>query len=67
MGSLKVSTLNPCGKACLAMVKLPSDIPNSLGVTPGGFILLLAPDESICLLFGHSKIGKHKSSSMLKE
>ena len=49
------------------MVKLPSDIPNSLGVTPGGFILLLAPDESICLLFGHSKIGKHKSSSMLKE
>jgi hypothetical protein len=46
------------GKACLAEVRLPSDRPNNLGIRPGGNIELLAPDESICVLFGQSKIGK---------
>ena len=46
------------GKAYLAEVRLPSDRPNNLGIRPGGVIELLAPDESICVLFGQSKIGK---------
>ena len=46
------------GKACLAEVGLPNNRPNNLGVRPGGNIELLAPDESICALFGQSKIGK---------
>ena len=46
------------GKACLAEVGLPSNSPNKLGVRPGGVIELLSPDESICVLFGQSKIGK---------
>jgi hypothetical protein len=46
------------GKVCLAEVTLPSNRPNNLGVRPGGVIELLAPDESMCVLFGQSKIGK---------
>jgi hypothetical protein len=46
------------GKACLAEVRLSSDRPNNLGFRPGGVIELLAPDDSICVLFGQSKIGK---------
>jgi hypothetical protein len=46
------------GKACLAQVGLPNNRPNNLGIRPGGNIELLAPDESICVLFGQSKIGK---------
>jgi hypothetical protein len=46
------------GKVCLAEVALPSNRPNNLGVRPGGVIELLAPDESMCVLFGQSKIGK---------
>jgi hypothetical protein len=46
------------GKACIAEVGLPSNSPNNLGIRPGGIIELLAPDESICVLFGQSKIGK---------
>jgi hypothetical protein len=46
------------GKACFAEVGLPNNRPNNLGVRPGGNIELLAPDESICALFGQSKIGK---------
>ena len=46
------------GKACLAEVRLPSERPNNLGIRPGGVIELLAPDDSICTLFGQSKIGK---------
>src|SRR5215212_6002976 len=46
------------GKACLAQVGLPNNRPNNLGIRPGGNIELLAADESICVLFGQSKIGK---------
>jgi hypothetical protein len=46
------------GKVCLAEVALPGNRPNNLGVRPGGVIELLAPDESMCVLFGQSKIGK---------
>src|SRR5918993_1848398 len=46
------------GKVCLAEVALPSNRPNNLGARPGGVIELLAPDESMCVLFGQSKIGK---------
>jgi hypothetical protein len=45
-------------KACIAMVQLPSDRPNNLNLEPGGSIVLLAPNESFCTLFGQSKIGK---------
>ena len=46
------------GRVCLAEVVLPSNRPNNLGARPGGVIELLAPDESMCVLFGQSKIGK---------
>jgi hypothetical protein len=46
------------GKACIAQVGLPNNRPNNLGIRAGGNIELLAPDESICVLFGQSKIGK---------
>jgi hypothetical protein len=45
-------------KACMAVVQLPSDRPNNLNLKPGGLIVLLAPNESFCTLFGLSKIGK---------
>jgi hypothetical protein len=50
------------GKACIADVGLPNNRPNNLGLRPGGNIELLAPDESICVLFGQSKIGKTQIS-----
>jgi hypothetical protein len=51
------------GKACIAMVQLPIDRPNDLGLLkPGELIALLAPNESFCTLFGQSKIGKTQSS-----
>ena len=37
------------GKACIAMVNLPANRPNSLGIEPGGAIELLAPDEVFVL------------------
>jgi hypothetical protein len=46
------------GKACIAMVTLPSGIPNNLNLEPGESIALLAPNESFCTLFGQSKISK---------
>jgi hypothetical protein len=46
------------GKVCLAEVALPGNRPNNLGAHPGGVIELLASDESMCVLFGQSKIGK---------
>ena len=46
------------GKACIAVVKLPSDQPNNLRLEPGELIALLAPNESFCTIFGQSKIGK---------
>lgn len=45
-------------KACMAVVKLPSDRPNNLNLKHGELIALLAPNESFCTLFGLSKIGK---------
>jgi hypothetical protein len=45
-------------KTCSAVVQLPSDEPNKLGLTPGTIISLGAPIESFCTLFGLSKIGK---------
>jgi hypothetical protein len=46
------------GKACIAVLQLPSNQPNNLKPTPGELIALLAPNESFCNLFGQSKIGK---------
>ena len=46
------------GKACLAIVRLPSNEPNNLNLEPGEHIAVLAPNESFCTLFGQSKIGK---------
>ena len=46
------------GKACMAGVQLLSNRPNELGIRPGSNIELVAPDESICILFGQSQIGK---------
>jgi hypothetical protein len=46
------------GKACIAEVQLSSTRQNELGIRPGGNIELVAPDESICILFGQSQIGK---------
>jgi hypothetical protein len=45
------------GKACIALLQLPSDQPNNLKLKPGELIALLAPNESFCTLFGQSKIG----------
>ncbi len=51
------------GKAYIAVVQLPIDRPNDLGLLkPGELIALLAPNESFCTLFGQSKIGKTQSS-----
>ena len=50
------------GKACIAMVNLPANRPNSLGIEPGGAIELLAPDESLCTSLGLAKIGKGQMS-----
>src|SRR5215216_3122500 len=46
------------GKRCVALVLLPDKEPNNLGLEPGAIILLSAPSESFCTLFGLSKIGK---------
>jgi hypothetical protein len=46
------------GKACIAQVQLSGTRPNSLGLALGSTIDLLAPDESICILLGLSKINK---------
>jgi hypothetical protein len=46
------------GKACIAMVTLPSGRPNNLNLEAGESIVVLAPNESFCTLFGLSKIGK---------
>ena len=47
------------GKAYIAVVHLPIDRPNDLGLLKSGeLIALLAPNESFCTLFGQSKIGK---------
>ena len=47
------------GKACIAMVQLPSGRPNNLNLEPGeSIVVVLAPNESFCTLFGQSKIGK---------
>ncbi|HKG89696.1 MAG TPA: hypothetical protein VKA95_15350 [Nitrososphaeraceae archaeon] len=46
------------GKACIAVVQLPTDKPNNLRIEQGEAIELLAPNESFCTLFGLSKIGK---------
>jgi hypothetical protein len=46
------------GKACMADVQLLSNRPNELGIRPGSNIELVAPDESICILFDQSQIGK---------
>jgi hypothetical protein len=46
------------GKRCVALVLLPDKEPNNLGLEPGTIILLSAPSESFCTLFGLSKIGK---------
>src|SRR5215213_4468533 len=46
------------GKACIAVLQLPSNQPNNRKLTPGELIALLAPNESFCNLFGQSKIGK---------
>ena len=53
-----VNYVSSVDKACLAIVQLPSDRPNNLGIEPGELIGLLAPNESFCTLFGLSKIGK---------
>jgi hypothetical protein len=50
------------GKACLAMVDLPANRPNNLGLKPGSTIELLAPDESLCTSLGLAKIGKGQMS-----
>ena len=55
------------GKVCLAEVGLPSNIPNKLGVRPGGVIELLSTDESICVLFGQSKVGKTQIMSRVEK
>ena len=44
-------------KTCSAIVALPKDGQNTLGLSPGTSITLAAPIES-CTLFGLSKIGK---------
>jgi len=46
------------GKACIAMVTLPSGRPNNLNLEAGESIVVLAPNESFCTLFGQSKISK---------
>jgi hypothetical protein len=46
------------GKACMAMVQLPINRPNNLNLEPGESIVVLAPNESFCTLFGQSKISK---------
>lgn len=50
------------GKACIAMVDLPGNRPNNLGLPPGSTIELLAPDESLCTSLGLAKIGKGQMS-----
>jgi hypothetical protein len=44
------------GKACMAMVQLPNNRPNNLNLEPGMPIVVLAPNESFCTLFGLAKI-----------
>jgi hypothetical protein len=47
------------GKACIAMVQLPSGRPNNLNLEPGeSIVVVLAPNESFCTLFDQSKIDK---------
>jgi hypothetical protein len=47
------------GKACIAMIIPSIDRSTSnLNLEPGNPIVLLAPNESFCTLFGQSKIGK---------
>ena len=53
-----VNYVSSDGKACMAVVQLPSDRPNNLQLKPGELIALVAPNESFCALFGLSKIGK---------
>lgn len=50
------------GKACIAMVDLPGNRPNNLGLPPGSTMELLAPDESLCTSLGLAKIGKGQMS-----
>jgi hypothetical protein len=47
------------GKACAATLQL-AQRPNSnnLGIKPGTFIALLAPNESFCTLFGLAEMGR---------
>jgi hypothetical protein len=52
-----VNYVSSVDKACIAIVQLPSDRPNNLGIERGELIALLAPNESFCVLFGQSKIG----------
>jgi hypothetical protein len=40
------------------MLQLPSGRPNNLNLEPDQPIVVLAPNESFCTLFGQSKIGK---------
>jgi hypothetical protein len=53
-----VAAIISASKTCIALVELPGDKPNLLGLTPGTTITLIAPNESFCTLFGLSKIGK---------
>jgi hypothetical protein len=46
------------GKACMAMVQLPNNRPNNLNLEPGMPIVVLAPNESFCTLFGLAKTSK---------
>src|SRR5215204_2362004 len=39
-------------KTCTAIVALPSEEPNKLGLSPGTIISVSAPSESSCTLFG---------------
>jgi hypothetical protein len=47
------------GKACAATLQLAQrSNSNNLGIKPGTFIALLAPNESFCTLFGLAEMGR---------
>jgi hypothetical protein len=46
------------GKACIAEVQLLGSKQNNPATRSDGTIVVLAPNESFCTLFGQSKIGK---------